>query len=310
METRANHVIIGVFVVGVLAAILGFIYWMRNDATGASGKDYYVLFNGSVQGLSQASPVLFNGIRFGAVRSIEVVSENTAQVRAVISVRADTPVRVDSRARIAQQGLAGFIALEITPGSQNAAMLASTPGQPLPTIPGDTSAGGMLSGVNDAAGRASTLIESVNALVAKNEAALTKTIGNIEAFTGMLDQRKDDIATIVVNARELSARFNDMSRKLDGAIDRIAGVDGNDKASVVAQMQLAAKSFGQLAEKLDKSVGDKAGEITQQTQRTLREIELFVKDGRRLAESLDRVVQKVERNPAGFLLGGQTSPRY
>lgn len=75
METRANYLIIGVFVLGVLGMLLGFIYWMGNDASGPQGKNYYVLFEGSVQGLTEASPVLFNGIRFGAVRSIELVPE-------------------------------------------------------------------------------------------------------------------------------------------------------------------------------------------------------------------------------------------
>ncbi len=77
MEIRANYLIIGVFVLGVLGMLLGFIYWMGNDASGPQGKNYYVLFDGSVQGLTEASPVLFNGIRFGAVRSIELVHEDT-----------------------------------------------------------------------------------------------------------------------------------------------------------------------------------------------------------------------------------------
>ena len=77
----------------------------------------------------------------------------------------------------------------------------------------------------------------------------------------------------------------------------------------MSQVQQAATSFRQL-EKLDKSLGDRSGELTRQAERSLREFELFMKDGRRLADSLDRVVQKVERNPAGFLLGGQQSPKY
>jgi len=123
METRANYLIIGVFVLGVLGLLLGFIYWMGNDASGPQGKNYFVIFDGSVQGLTEASPVLFNGIRFGAVRSIELVPEDTRKVRALITVRGDTPVRTNSRARISQQGLAGFIAMEITPGTPDAAML-------------------------------------------------------------------------------------------------------------------------------------------------------------------------------------------
>jgi phospholipid/cholesterol/gamma-HCH transport system substrate-binding protein len=310
METRANNFIIGLFVLSVLGLILGFIYWMRNDATGSSSKTYAVIFDGSVQGLTEASPVLFNGIRFGAVRSIGVVPENTAQVRAIISVRGDTPVRIDSRARIAQQGLAGFIAMEITPGSQQAPMLAATATEPFAVIRGETAGGGMLSGVNDAASKASVFVSNLNDLVTRNEGTLTRTIANLEAFSAMMAERRDDVGAVVQDARQLSARFVEISKKLDTAMERIAGTGPDDKEAVVAQVQQAVVSFRQLAERLDKSVGARADGVMQQTERGLREFELFMKDARRLADSLDRVVTKVERNPAGFLLGGSSSPKY
>ena len=78
----------------------------------------------------------------------------------------------------------------------------------------------------------------------------------------------------------------------------------------MAQVQQAANSFRQLAEKLDKTLGDRSAELTAQTERSLREFELLMKDTRRLTDSLQRVVEKVERNPSGFLLGGQQSPKY
>ena len=132
METKANHILIGVFVLGLLGLLLGFIYWMKNDASGSAGKTYYVVFDGSVQGLLESSPVLFNGIRFGAVRSIELIPEDTRKVRALIAVRDDTPVRTNSRARIAQQGLAGWSAMEITPGTPDAGLLQAKQGEKYP----------------------------------------------------------------------------------------------------------------------------------------------------------------------------------
>ena len=100
METRANYLIIGVFVLGLVGLLLGFIYWMKNDASGPEGKNYYVIFDGSVQGLTDASPVFFNGIRFGAVRTLELVPEDTRKVRALITLRSETPVRTNSRASL------------------------------------------------------------------------------------------------------------------------------------------------------------------------------------------------------------------
>lgn len=310
METRANHLIVGIFVLGLLGLLLGFIYWMKNDASGPSGKNYHVIFDGSVQGLSEASPVLFNGIRFGAVRAIELLPEDTRKVRLLITVRGDTPVRTNSHARVSQQGLAGSVAMEITPGTPDAAMLQPKQGEKYPVIYADAGSGSMFAGMSDAANQASALAIRVNNLIANNEDALRHTIANLEAFTTVMAERKDDVAGIVQDIRGLSARLSEISVKVDAAVDRLAGSAADHPDSVVSQVQQAASSFRQLMEKLDKSLGDKSGELTQQAERSLREFELLMKDSRRLADSLDRVVQKVERNPAGFLLGGQQTPKY
>src|SRR6516165_1872458 len=192
METRANYLIIGVFVLGLLGLLLGFVYWIKNDASGPEGKNYYVIFDGSVQGLTEASPVLFNGIRFGAVRTLELIPEDTRKVRALISVRSETPVRTNSRARISQQGLAGFIAMEITPGTPDAPLLQAKANEKYPVIYADPGgAGGLFAGVSDAAGQANALLARLNDLVANNQDSLRHTITNIEAFSTALAERKD-----------------------------------------------------------------------------------------------------------------------
>ncbi len=48
METKANYLMIGGFVLGVFALAFVFIFWMTNLAGG--GKRYYIVFNGSVGG--------------------------------------------------------------------------------------------------------------------------------------------------------------------------------------------------------------------------------------------------------------------
>jgi phospholipid/cholesterol/gamma-HCH transport system substrate-binding protein len=310
METRANYFIVGVFVLGVLGLLLGFIYWTKNDASGSSGRNYAVIFDGSVQGLAESSPVLFNGIRFGVVRTIELVPEDTRKVRVLITIRDETPVRANSHARISHQGLAGLVAMEITPGTPDAAMLQVKQGEQYPVIYADPGSGSFLTGMSDAASQANALAARLNNLVANNEDSIRHTITNLESFSTMMADRKDDVAGIVQDVRGLSARLNEISQKVDSAVDRLAGAASDHPDSVVSQVQQAASSFRQLSEKLDKSLGDKSGELTQQMERSLREFELFMKEGRRLADSLDRVVEKVERNPTGFLLGGQQSPKY
>jgi phospholipid/cholesterol/gamma-HCH transport system substrate-binding protein len=308
METKANHLVIGGFVLLMAGAAFAFVYWLENFMNGGSSRQYHVVFNGSVQGLTEAGGVLFNGLRVGSVKSLSIMPEDTRKIRVQIAVANTTPVRENSRARISQQGLAGWVALEITPGTPDAPLLEAKAGEALPVIEAELGggAGSVMSAVPEALGNANALFIRLNELVASNQDLVHRTAKNIESFTGMLDQNKDDISAVIKDARSLSNRFTALADKLEGAVDQVTA--GDD--SVVAQAQAAAVSFRKLADKLDKSLGDQADGLTQQARRSMREFESFMRDGRRMAESLDRVLQKVENNPSSIIFGGSQLPEY
>ncbi len=308
METKANHLVIGGFVLLMVGAAFAFIYWIENFMNGGSARYYNVEFNGSVQGLAEAGSVLFNGLRVGSVKSLAIMPEDTRKVRAVIAIGEDTPVRENSRARISQQGLAGWVALEITPGTPDSPLLQAKTGEEYPVILADIGGGGgsLMSAVPEALGNANALFLRLNELVANNEDLVHRTAKNVESFTTMLDGNKEDISQVIKDVRNLSGRFNAIADKLEAAVDQVT--TGDD--SVVSQAQQAVVSFRKLSEKLDKTVGDQADSITQQARRSLREFENFMRDGRRMAESLDRVLQKVENNPSSLIFGGSSVPEY
>jgi len=313
METRANYFVIGLFVLLALAGALGFVYWLQNYINGGGAKRYDVIFSGSVQGLTEASAVLFNGIRVGSVTELGIMPEDTRKVRVVINVSEDTPVRENSRAQVLQQGLAGWVALAITPGTPEADMLTAKADEAYPTILADDTGSGLgsvMQGVPEAIGNANALFVRLNTIIANNEKLIESTTKNVEAFTAMLSENKDDVAAVIKNARNLSERFDGIATKMETTVDELSASLGDGDGSVVAQAQQAAQSFRRLADKLEKNLGDEAGGLTYQARRSMREFELFMRDGRRLAENLDRVLQKVEANPSSIIFGGSQVPEY
>ncbi len=311
METRASFLIIGTFVIGMIALGFGFIYWMNNASSGANGVRYNVIFEGSVQGLASGSPVLFNGLRVGEIENLEIMLEDTRKVLGLISVRAGTPVRETSRAKITQQGLAGVVALEITPGTPESPMLQAAPGETYATIQADfAGSGSLLSAAPEALGQAQALLARLNDLIANNERAISQTIRNVESFTAVLDAHREDISAIITDTRDLSGRFSGIAEKLENTVDKLSEQLGDGDQSLVAQAQQAVQSFRRLAERLETSLGDRADGMTASAQRGLKEFELFMRNGKRLAESLDRMVQRLEQNPSSLLLGGSQVPEY
>ena len=91
METRAHHVVIGLFTLIVVSAALLFCLWLTNSGSDRQFRLYDIVFNEPVSGLSQGSTVQYSGIRVGEVTQLRLDRDNPNKVWARIRVSASTP---------------------------------------------------------------------------------------------------------------------------------------------------------------------------------------------------------------------------
>ena len=273
METKANYLMIGGFVLGVLVLAFVFVFWMTNLAGG--GKRYFIVFDGSVAGLTTGSSVGFNGIKVGEVQSMQLDPADARKVQVLISVHGDTPVRENSHAIMQSLGLTGGTGIQITAGSPDSPFLVATAENPIPVIAADRGGGqGLFDAAPAVMNNANALLLRLNDLVAENQESIHKTLTNMENVTTMLDQRKDDIA------------------------------------QTITDIQGAAQSFKDLSGKLEVSLGANLDSVTKTAKDSLQEFGNFMREGRRTAATLNRVLEKFEANPRSFLLGGSQVPEY
>ncbi|HEX2146162.1 MAG TPA: MlaD family protein, partial [Pseudorhizobium sp.] len=107
METKANYAIVGFFTLLVIAAAFGFVYWMAQSGRGGPVAELAIRIPGSANGLSVGSPVRFNGIPVGSVRSLSIDPDDPQYSIAFTEVRADAPVFASTKAVLEVQGLTG-----------------------------------------------------------------------------------------------------------------------------------------------------------------------------------------------------------
>jgi phospholipid/cholesterol/gamma-HCH transport system substrate-binding protein len=267
METKANYLMIGGFVLGALALVFVFVFWLTNFSGG--GKRYLIVFQTSVAGLTSGSSVGFNGVKIGEVQSFSLDPKDARQVRVLVSVREDIPIRKDSRARLQSLGLTGGTGIQITPGTPDSPLLVATDEEPIPTIQADRTPGGLFSAAPAALDSANALLQRLNDLVAANEEAVTRSLNNVDEFTTMLN-KKD---------AEIGAAITDLSE--------------------------GAEAFNQLGGKLDSNVDD----LTLQAKQGMQEFSAAMREARRAAVTLNRILEKFEASPTGFLLRGGTKPQ-
>src|SRR5687768_14145434 len=107
METKANYVLIGAFTLLVGVFGLLFALWAANWSSQREWRNYRIIFNEPVTGLTEGSGVRYNGINVGSIETLSLVPDDPRQVVAVVRLQEDTPIKTDTTAKLSQDGLTG-----------------------------------------------------------------------------------------------------------------------------------------------------------------------------------------------------------
>src|SRR5690242_10503168 len=108
METRAQHVLVGAFVLGILVAIVIAVVWVARVQFNREFSYYDIFFTGSVTGLNTGAAVRYNGVQIGRVDEIRIAPSNVEQVRVTIEVDGTVEIKEDAVASLELQGVTGY----------------------------------------------------------------------------------------------------------------------------------------------------------------------------------------------------------
>ena len=298
METRANYVLIGGFTLLASAFLLLFALWAAKFSSDRNWREYQVVFTEAVTGLTEGGSVQYNGISVGTVDKLSLVPDDARKVVALLKLKADTPVKVDTRAKLSQQGITGVPFILLSGGSPQAALLEPGPNDEIPIIRTEPSA---LQNIADTANR---LVERMDHLLSEeNIRRSSATLDNLEQMTGSIAGQKQDIATLIVNVREITDGLKVTVNSANGAID---GFDKNlvdrlpalmDKLdSTVANLDSVAGNANALIAENRPAVNSFANDGLAQLGPTLAELRRLIRDLRNLSDRL-------EDKPASYILG-------
>ena len=134
METRANYVLIGAFTLVTAAALLLFGLWAAKYSSERTWQQYQIVFREAVTGLSVGSPVQYNGIAVGSITKLSLAPNDPRQVVASIRVESSTPIKTDTRAKLAITSLTGPTIIQLSGGTPQAPALTSVDKREAPVI--------------------------------------------------------------------------------------------------------------------------------------------------------------------------------
>jgi phospholipid/cholesterol/gamma-HCH transport system substrate-binding protein len=205
METRANHVLIGLFTLAVLVGGFVFVWWFGGSGASSDRAEYRVVFEGSVAGLTKGSAVQFNGLTVGEVTDIQFSPSDPGKIYTKIAVSSGVPMRTDTKARLDSQGLTGVSTVMLIGGRPEAPVLAATSAGDLPTIIAEPSSfQSLIEGARQMMARADGILNQVQRVVEMNAGPINQSITNVQKFTDALAKNADGIDTFLAATSDMA----------------------------------------------------------------------------------------------------------
>lgn len=310
METRASYLLVGIFVIAGIMAMLATAVWVAGSRTGRSTVLYDIYFDGSVTGLKPGNSVQYRGIPVGGVVDMRIDPDNVERILVTIEVEAGTPIREDTEATLALQGITGLSFIQLTGGTQQSPPLTPPPGRDRAVIASRPS---QLSALIDAAPelleRTIRVIRQLEDLLGEeNLAHISNTLGNIETMTGNLAASGDEIGAMLA---EGASTMEELRKVTEHASVMMASIQGDvgglakETRLVLGEVRRAVARMAVASDEIATFLTENRGPLSDFSGTGLYEFSQLMAEARVLVAALSRLTEQIERDPARFLFGDQ-----
>jgi phospholipid/cholesterol/gamma-HCH transport system substrate-binding protein len=318
METRASHVLIGAFALGVLLLAFGFVLWLGKLELDREWTEYEIVFKEAVTGLTVGGAVQYNGIQIGDVRRLSLDRDDPSRVIARVRIAGETPVMADTRAKLTLTGLTGVAIIQLSGGTAEAGRLTAPEGE-LPRIIADESAlakllansEGIVTSVNEMMLRLSVLLND------ENLGKIAATIAHVEQVTGEMAAHRADIGGTLADIRTASAqlkttleRTEALMVRLDGLADSSQRVLDDEARALLASARQSLDSARRFTDSAYATVEENRDAVQSFANQGMAQVGPAVAELRATLRKLEQIAERLNEDPAAYLLGADQPKEY
>lgn len=302
METRAHHVLVGLFTIIAISGALLFALWLGKSSVDREFKVYEVVFNESVTGLSIGSTVQYNGIKVGDVSGLQLDPQDPRRVQVLIRVGNNTPVKQDTSARLAVTGVTGTAIIQLYGGSPQSPELRTADSKPAIIVADPSPLSRLLTDGGDLLTNINQLLLNANRMFSdQNIERISNTFENLEQATSVLAGEQDNIRRLLEQLSSASAQANQTfteTNRMMSTTNALLAEHGK-QIFVDAQKTMAAieRSTAQFEQFIDEN-----GQALNNSLQGLAETGPTIAELRITLASLRQVIRRLHENPSALLL--------
>ncbi len=315
METRANYVLVGSFVLVLVAAIVAVAVWFAKIEFDKVPLRYRVYFTGNVTGLNVGGGVRYRGVPVGSVADIAIDPDNVERIRVIMEISAGTPIKRDTVATLGIQGITGIAFIQLTGGTQTSLALTPRTENDMPEIRSQQSP---LQTLIDTAPKifekSVILIDRLSQLVDdENLNAVSQSLDNIRAITEQFGAKNGELNKALTEGRQTMTALRRVAQRTETLIDdfekrAVPLAEGfndvfTDVQVTLSDLRRVLESLDTVAGQVSAVVADTRTPIRDFSEGGLYEFSQFIAEARVLVAALTRLSAQIEREPARFFFG-------
>ena len=263
METRARHVLIGLFTLIAAALAVLFALWLGRSDRSRDFHLYDIAFEEAVSGLSRGSTVEFNGIRVGDVVDLRLDPDNPRNVFARVRVERNAPVRTDTQAMLMPVGITGTSLIRLSSGNAPTTQALVGDDQNIPIIHATPSPmSKLLAGGEDVLYNFNQLLVSANTLFSnENIQKLSQTLAHIEKTTQALANQRDGLGQAIANFNQAAVQAQSALAEMDKMMRSGKQTISVDFKQTLGRADKAFTSFEKSMNTLEATIQENRGSL-------------------------------------------------
>jgi len=280
METKANYVAVGAFVLACVIGLVVTIMWLAGVQYSQEYAYYQAYFKGSVTGLGKGTLTRYNGIEVGRITNLEFDPNDPQRVIVTMQVQPNLNIREDSVASIDSQGFTGGTFVEITGGTAASPLLVAHEGQRYPVIRTKPSTFAQLQQTApEVVAKLSLAASRLNDLLNdNNRRSIAHILANLDETSQAIARRSADIDATIANANKAMANLSDASNGLRPTLEHV---------------DLTIQKYGKVADDADSFINGEG----------LAQFSDLISEMRRLVSNLTQLSDQINRTPTKLLFG-------
>jgi phospholipid/cholesterol/gamma-HCH transport system substrate-binding protein len=290
LEAKTNYTIVGFFVLILTVGLLSAGLWLSVGFNQKVYSLYTVYLVESAAGLTEKSPVKYNGVQVGFVKKIELNKNDPRQVELTLDIEENIPITTSTTATLISQGITGVTYVGLSAGSSELTPLRAAEGEPYPVIPAKPSLFNQLDmiikEVSDNVNKVSMQTQKI--FNDKNAAYITHTLENIDKVTNIVAENSKKINASIDHTDILLANMAKVSQEFP---------------SIIKELKTGVGHMSVASQNVSKVMVSGKNTVDQISQQTIPSVTVLINHLNTITANLEKISNEMRQNPSVVIRG-------